>query len=135
MCGEVVLALTPGLQLAAHHCRKHPALLPALRCVCTGVMYCALYVTHAPCVGRSCWRSLPACSSPRTTAASTQHCCPHSGVYVQYRSNVLCSLCDTRAMCGEVVLALTPGLQLAAHHCRKHPALLPALRCVCTVQE
>ncbi|KAJ2943718.1 hypothetical protein O0L34_g16831 [Tuta absoluta] len=31
MCGEVVLALTPGLQLAAHHCRKHPALLPALR--------------------------------------------------------------------------------------------------------
>ncbi|RVE41644.1 hypothetical protein evm_013707 [Chilo suppressalis] len=42
--------------------------------------------------------------------------------------SLLCDLCDRCALSSEWLAALTPGLQLAAHHCRRHPALLPALR-------
>ncbi|XP_022830431.1 uncharacterized protein LOC111359204 [Spodoptera litura] len=41
--------------------------------------------------------------------------------------SLLCALCAGRAA-RECVSALTAGLQLAVHHCRHHPALLPALR-------
>lgn len=41
--------------------------------------------------------------------------------------SLLCALCVSRCA-REVVAALTPGLQLAVHHCGHHPALLPALR-------
>ncbi|XP_026331289.1 uncharacterized protein LOC113238668 [Hyposmocoma kahamanoa] len=42
---------------------------------------------------------------------------------------MLCALCQAppSPACGEWLLALTPGLQLAVHHTR-HAALLPALR-------
>lgn len=42
--------------------------------------------------------------------------------------SLLCELCSRCALSSEWLAALTPGLQLAAHHCRHHPALLPALR-------
>ncbi|CAH0729872.1 unnamed protein product, partial [Brenthis ino] len=41
--------------------------------------------------------------------------------------SLLCALCHTRAA-ADSVCALAPALQLAAHHCARHPALLPALR-------
>ncbi|KAG6444792.1 hypothetical protein O3G_MSEX003512 [Manduca sexta] len=41
--------------------------------------------------------------------------------------SLLCALCHS-ASSAECVSALTPGLQLAAHHARHHPALVPALR-------
>ncbi|KAM3966350.1 RAB11-binding protein RELCH homolog [Aphomia sociella] len=41
--------------------------------------------------------------------------------------SLLCELCPLAAS-AECVAALLPGLQLARHHCRHHPALLPALR-------
>ncbi|XP_045495915.1 RAB11-binding protein RELCH-like [Colias croceus] len=41
--------------------------------------------------------------------------------------SLLCLLCH-RQLSSELVAALTPGLQLATHHCSHHPALLPALR-------
>ncbi|CAK1545010.1 unnamed protein product [Leptosia nina] len=41
--------------------------------------------------------------------------------------SLLCSLCH-RQLTAEWLAALTPGLQLAVHHCSHHPALLPALR-------
>ncbi|CAB3238044.1 unnamed protein product [Arctia plantaginis] len=42
--------------------------------------------------------------------------------------SLLCALCQRVSLSPEALAALTPGLQLAAHHCRRHPALLPALR-------
>ncbi|CAG4947231.1 unnamed protein product [Parnassius apollo] len=42
--------------------------------------------------------------------------------------SLLCALCHHNALGIEWLAALTPGLQLAVHHCRHHPALLPALR-------
>ncbi|XP_049873922.1 RAB11-binding protein RELCH-like [Pectinophora gossypiella] len=43
--------------------------------------------------------------------------------------SLVCSLCWARpAAGGEALLALTAGLQLAAHHAPRHPRLLPALR-------
>ncbi|XP_047517083.1 RAB11-binding protein RELCH-like [Pieris napi] len=41
--------------------------------------------------------------------------------------SLLCGLCY-RQLSAECLSALTPGLQLAVHHCSHHPALLPALR-------
>ncbi|CAH2039499.1 unnamed protein product, partial [Iphiclides podalirius] len=41
---------------------------------------------------------------------------------------LLCALCHHNAVSSEWMAALTPGLQLAVHHYRHHPALLPALR-------
>ncbi|XP_037869759.1 RAB11-binding protein RELCH [Bombyx mori] len=42
--------------------------------------------------------------------------------------SLLCALCERGPACAERVAALTPGLQLAVHHCGRHPAILPALR-------
>ncbi|XP_075978820.1 RAB11-binding protein RELCH homolog [Anticarsia gemmatalis] len=42
--------------------------------------------------------------------------------------SLLCTLCHRVSLSTECLAALTPGLQLAVHHCRHHPALLPALR-------
>ncbi|XP_045536105.1 RAB11-binding protein RELCH homolog [Papilio machaon] len=42
--------------------------------------------------------------------------------------SLLCALCHHPALSAEWVSSLTPGLQLAVHHCRQHPAILPALR-------
>ncbi|CAH0584378.1 unnamed protein product [Chrysodeixis includens] len=41
--------------------------------------------------------------------------------------SLLCTL-SRACVSREGLAALTPGLQLAVHHCRHHPALLPALR-------
>nr|XP_049706885.1 RAB11-binding protein RELCH homolog [Helicoverpa armigera] len=41
--------------------------------------------------------------------------------------SLLCVVCRG-TLSRECLAALTPGLQLAVHHCRHHPALLPALR-------
>ncbi|KPI97296.1 hypothetical protein RR46_09203 [Papilio xuthus] len=42
--------------------------------------------------------------------------------------SLLCALCHHPTLSAEWVSSLTPGLQLAVHHCRQHPAILPALR-------
>lgn len=42
--------------------------------------------------------------------------------------SLLCMLCHRVSLSSEYLAALTPGLQLAVHHCRHHSALLPALR-------
>ncbi|XP_050675108.1 RAB11-binding protein RELCH homolog isoform X2 [Leptidea sinapis] len=42
--------------------------------------------------------------------------------------SLLCALCHRSPQSAESVAALSPGLQLATHHCSHHPALLPALR-------
>ncbi|KAL0822429.1 hypothetical protein ABMA28_004501 [Loxostege sticticalis] len=52
---------------------------------------------------------------------------PDSHAVSEKAVSLLCALCS-RASAAECAAALTPGLQLAVHHCRHHPALLPALR-------
>ncbi|KAL4712006.1 hypothetical protein ACJJTC_003673 [Scirpophaga incertulas] len=47
---------------------------------------------------------------------------PHAAV------SLLCALCQQCPVSSEWLTALTPALQLAAHHARRHPDLLSALR-------
>ncbi|XP_059054042.1 RAB11-binding protein RELCH-like [Achroia grisella] len=87
-------------------------------------------VTRAwPCEG-ACWRAASVLAGPQPARLAARAADALALLVLPAPAaaiSMLCELCNY-ATTAETIAALVPGLQLAHHHSRHHPALLPALR-------